>query len=114
MQQQTVNRLLMCCSALLLASCGEPKRIVTNLAPPSERLQCVSAGARPIIPIEHDIDWAAVQTAAQARSQHDVYVRSIRARESVVAGYIISLEGKLFACSNNATWLRDWYAGTSR
>lgn len=98
-----------CC---LVASCGE-KRIVTNLPPPQERLQCAPAGARPSIPPEYQIDWSRVSTVAQARSEHDSYVRSIRTREGVIVGYIIAVEGKLFACSSNMTWLRDYYAKTA-
>lgn len=102
----------MCCSALLLASCGEPKRIVTQLKPPPERLQCAPAGERPAIPPEHLIDWQSLSTLAQARSEHEKYVASVRSREGVIAGYIVKIEGQLFACSNNAAWLREWYAGT--
>jgi hypothetical protein len=108
----TAAALSMSCS-LALASCGEPKRIVTQLAPPSERLQCVSTGARPIIPPEYAIDWSRVLSVPQAHSEHDAYVRSVRTREGVVAGYIVDIEGKLFACSNNAAWLREWYAATA-
>lgn len=97
-----------------LASCAEPKRIVTNLAPPSERLQCVPAGARPNIPPEYVIDWSRVLSVPQAHAEHDTYVRSVRTREGVVAGYIIDTEGKLFACSNNAAWLREWVAATAQ
>lgn len=103
-------RLWMCCSAIALASCAEPKRIVTALKPPAERLQCVSAGERPTIPPEYAIDWSRVLSVPQARSEHDAYVRSIRTREGVVAGYILSVESKLFVCSNNAAWLRDYFA----
>lgn len=103
-----------CFSAAALASCGEPKRIVTNLAPPSERLQCAPAGDRPVIAPEYRINWESVSTVAQARSEHERYVASVRTREGVIAGYIVEVEGKLFACSNNAKWLRDWYASTAR
>jgi hypothetical protein len=108
----TAVALWTCFSALALSAC-EPKRIVTNLAPPPERLQCVAAGARPKIPAEYVIDWSKVATVAQAQAEHQKYVASIRTREGVIAGYILDVEGKLFACSNNATWLRDWYAKTA-
>lgn len=101
-------------SCLALASCGEPKRIVTNLAPPSERLVCVAAGARPTVPGEHVIDWSKVKTVEQAIVEHSAYVRSVRTREGLIAGYILNVEGKLFACSNNMIWLREWHASTAR
>ena len=110
-ESRTGLALSMCFSALTVSGCQE-KRVVTNLKPPSERLQCAPAGERPTIPPEHRIDWQSVSTVAQARSEHDAYVRSVRTREGMVAGYIVAVEGKLFACSNNAAWLREWYAAT--
>ncbi len=101
-----------CFSAIALSSCAE-KRVVTNLAPPAERLQCAAAGARPAIPPEFVIDWAHVTSVAQAKIEHEGYVRSVRSREGVIAGYILDIEGKLFACSNNAQWLRSWYKQTA-
>lgn len=103
---------LILAAGLGLAGC-EPKRVVTNLAPPAERLVCAPAGARPNIPAEFVIDWAHVTTVAQAKIEHEGYVRSVRTREGVIAGYILDVEGKLFACANNAAWLRDWYKATS-
>lgn len=100
-----------CCLVLSAASC-EPKRVVTNLAPPPERLQCAPAPARPKVPPEYKIDWAKVQTVAQAKSEHEKFVQVLRTRENVVAGYIILIEGQIFVCSNNAQWLREWYAAT--
>lgn len=99
-----------CCLTLTAASCE--KRIAVALKPPPERLQCVAAGQRPNIPPELVIDWAHVTTVAQAKIEHEGYVRSIRQREGVIAGYILEVEGKLFACSNNAIWLREWFAAT--
>lgn len=98
---------------LTLTACTE-KRIVTALKPPPERLVCVQDGNRPTIPREYVIDWAKVRTVAQARSEHDTYVKSIRTREGVIVGYIVSMEAKLFACSSNMQWLKDWHAATSR
>ncbi len=104
------------CSMLCLAvnACTEPKRIVTALAPPSERLQCAPAGERPPIPPEYQIAWERVLTVPQARAEHDAFVRSVRTREVIVALYIVQTEGRLFACSNNAAWLRQWYAETAK
>ncbi len=113
-----MRRLLMAAAlstlSLAASGCGEPKRIVTNLAPPSERLQCVAAGERPKIPSEHQIAWERVLTASQARAEHEEYVRKARTREVIVALYIVQTEGRLFACSDNAAWVRQWYAETAR
>jgi hypothetical protein len=100
---------LISAAALCLAGCQE-KRIAVALKPPPERLQCAPAGERPTIPPEHRIDWQRVSTVAQARSEHDRYVATVRTREGVVAGYVLDTEGKLFLCSNNAAWLRDYFA----
>lgn len=109
-----MNRLIPILTAgLLLSACGE-KRVVTNLEPPPERLQCVGVTKRPTIPGEYQIDWSRVTTVPQAKAEHDAYVRSVRTREGVIAGYILDVEGKLFACSSNATWLREFYAGTAK
>ena len=113
LQTRMALALSMSCLAVTLASC-EPKRIVTNLAPPQERLQCVAAPKRPFLPPEYKIDWSRVLTVSQAHAEHDKYVAVIRTRENVVAGYIIDVEGKLFACSSNMQWLREWYKATGR
>lgn len=120
LRPRTALLLWTCFSALALSSCADTKRIVTNLAPPSERLQCVGLSARPKIPAEYTIDWAKVGAARTvpeavtvAKGEVGKYVASIRTREGVIAGYILDIEGKLFACSNNAQWLREFYAKTS-
>jgi hypothetical protein len=38
------------------------------------------------------------------------YVATVRSREGAITGYIVRIEGQLFACSNNAQWLREFYA----
>ena len=96
------------------ASCSTTQRVVEPLRPDvsnPERFVCEPAGTRPTIPPEYAIDWAHVTTVPQARAEHDAYVRSIRTREGVVAGYIVSLEGKHFVCVNNLTWQREFYGG---
>lgn len=45
----------------------------------------------------------------QARAEHEAYVRSVRTREGVIVGYVVTIEGKLFVCSNNAEWWRDYW-----
>lgn len=110
--RKTALPLLMCSLAIATSAC-EPKRIVTNLPPPAERLQCVGVTGRPTIPGEYKIDWSRVTTVAQARSEHEKFVAAIRTREGVIAGYVLEVEGKLFTCSNNAQWLREYYKATS-
>jgi hypothetical protein len=117
--KRTAVLLWTCFSGLALSAC-EPKRVVTNLAPPSERLQCVGLSARPKIPAEYTIDWAKVSNARSvaeavtlAKGEVATYRASVRNREGVIAGYILEIEGRLFACSNNAAWLREWYAKTA-
>lgn len=97
----------MCCS-LSITACG-PDRVVAPIKPPPERLACQAAGDRPAVPPEHVIDWSKVGTVAQAREEHGRFVASVRSREGVVAGYIVRIEGDLFACSNNAAWLREFF-----
>lgn len=99
----------MCCS-LLATACDPTQRIAVPIKPPAERLVCVAAGDRPAIPAEYAIDWSKVATVDQAQAEHAKYVASVRSREGVIAGYIMRIEGQLFACSNNAAWLRDFYA----
>ena len=98
--------LLTPCS-LLVSSCGEPKRIVTHMPIPAERIDCVPHGPRPALPPEHRIDWAKLKTVAQAKAEHEQYVASVRQRNEIVAHYIVDVEGLQFACANDAQWLRD-------
>lgn len=98
----------MSCSGL--TACGE-KRVAVAIKTPPERMVCEAAGDRPSIPAEYAIDWTRVTTVPQARTEHDAYVRSVRSREGAVAGYIVTIEGKLFVCSNNAQWRKEFEAG---
>ena len=63
-----------------------------------------------MLPAAYVIDWTKVQTVDQARGEHDAYVHSINARTGVVAAHIVELEGRLFVCSNNAQWWRDYWS----
>jgi hypothetical protein len=101
--------LLTFCSALALTGCGD-KRTALAIKPPPERLACIDRDGRPTLPPEHVIDWTKVKTVDQAHAEHDSYVKSVRDRNGVVSGYVVDLEGRLFLCSNNAAWLRDFYA----
>lgn len=111
-QWQRAALLLTCFSVLTAGSCGE-KRVVTSLPIPPERMDCAPAGKRPTIPPEYAIDWTKVTSVLQARQEHDKYVGSVRTREGRVAGYILEIEGQLFACSNDAAWLREWQKATA-
>jgi hypothetical protein len=87
-------------------------RVAVPIKPDADRMDCVAvvAADRPAIPPEYVIDWSKVLTVAQARTEHDAFVRTVRTREGVVSGYIVDVEGRLFACSSDAAWLRDFYA----
>ena len=74
-------------------------------------MHCEAAPDRPAIPPEYAIEWQDVQTVAQARAKHEAFVRSVRSRENIVASYIVDIEGRLFVCSNNVQWWRDYWAG---
>lgn len=97
-------------SFLLLASCTKTERIAEAVKPSAERMECVAAGGRPALPAEYVIDWSKVATVDQAQAEHMKFVASVRSREGVIAGYILRIEGQLFACSNNAAWLRDFFS----
>jgi hypothetical protein len=96
-----------------LAAC-ETVRVAVPLRPDLDnptRLICEAVPARPAIPAEYVIDWSRVTTVTQARAEHDAYVRSVRSRENIVVAHIVTLEGRLFVCSNNAQWWRDYWSG---
>lgn len=98
--------------ALLMFCSGcETKRVVAAVKPPSDRLQCIPAGERPVIPPEFTIDWSRVADKNAAKIEHEKFVGVVRTREKIVAGYIVSVEGKMFACGNNMEWLRDFFKG---
>jgi hypothetical protein len=101
------------CAALVaisLSGCGE-KRVVANLPPPAEKLACAATRDRPTIPPEYVIDWAKVRTVEQAKAEHLKYVAVIRTREGAITGYILRIEDRLFNCSSNMAWLRDFENG---
>jgi hypothetical protein len=100
--------LLTCFSALTAGSCE--KRTVDSIPIPPERMDCVKLSKRPKLQPEYQIDWNKVTTVPQAQAEHDKFVAVIRDREKTVAGYILEVEGELFACSNDAQWLREWQA----
>jgi hypothetical protein len=95
------------CSLLLLSSCGEPKKIVKAMPIPAERIDCTPVGPRPALPAGHRIDWAKVKSVAQAKAEHETYVNRGNLRNQVISEYIVEVENMLFACSNDAQWLRE-------
>lgn len=98
------------CSA---GSCGERVRSVSALRPDQtnpDRFICDAAGTRPQVPAEYVIDWSRVTSVPQARAEHEAFVRVLRTREGIVAGYIVQLEGRHFVCFNNMAWQRDFYS----
>jgi hypothetical protein len=95
-------------STLCLTSCATT-RVAAPVKPPADRMDCAQASSRPALPDEHTIDWSSVTTVHEARRQHEAFVRSVRTREGVVAGYIVNVEGQLFMCSVDAEWLRQFY-----
>lgn len=108
-RQQMVAALLMFCSAV--SACG-PQRVMVPVPVPPERMDCsLLESGRPTIPPEFVIDWSGVATTQQARQQHDAFVQRLRQREGAVAGYVVELEGRVFACADDAAWLRDFNAG---
>lgn len=107
-----MKRLLLASLLLTLCSACAPQRVAVPIRPDKEnraRLICEAQGERPTLPAEYVVDWSKVQTVAQARAEHETYVRSVRTREGVIVGYVVTVEGKLFVCSNNAQWWRDFW-----
>lgn len=104
--------LSMCCLGLAVSAC-EPKRIQVPIPIPAERMDCETLGGvagRPDIPAEYVIDWSRVTTVGQARAEHDAFVTRLREREGPVALYIVEVEGALWACADDAQWLREYTA----
>lgn len=96
---------------LAVVSACAPTRVMVPVKPDPDRMDCrVLSGGRPALPAEYVIDWSRVQTVPQARAEHDAFVRSIRTREGVVAGYIVTIEERLFLCASDDQWLTDFFA----
>jgi hypothetical protein len=97
-----------CCLAV---SACHVERIATAIPIPADRMDCTElAGAdgRPTIPPEYVIDWSKVTTVQQAHAEHDAFVTRLRERERPVTLYVVRLEGRVFACADDAAWLRDY------
>lgn len=96
-----------CC--LAVSACNQ--RIQAPLPIPPDRMDCVvlsGEDGRPKIPAEYVIDWTHVTTVQQAHAEHDAFVTRLRERERPVALYVVRLEGRVFACADDAAWLRDY------
>lgn len=83
-----------------------------------DRFVCELAGTRPPISPDYLMGWEFIGQAAtvpeavqRAKAEHQKYVTQERARELVVATYVMLVEDKLFLCFNNMTWQREFYAG---
>ena len=96
-------------AALLLSAC-KTTHVADFLATPADRLVCEAAGARPKIPPEYAIDWSKVATVDQAKQQVVALISRQHEREGIVTAYVLSIEGKLFVCSTNMQWRRDYEA----
>jgi hypothetical protein len=103
------------CSAV--SACGDKQRIVEVLPTPPARLVCEAAGPRPTIPPEYVVNWNPVAAAptvriAVERAQAEVgkLIATVRTREGIVAAHYVRIEGRLFVCSNNMQWRRDYEA----
>lgn len=109
-----MRQLLMVAALSTLCGACEPRRVASALRPDidnPQRMICEGVPARPALPAEYRIDWSRVTTVPQARAEHDAYVRSVRSREGAAVAHIVTVEGRLFVCSNNARWWRDYWAG---
>lgn len=95
-------------STFCLAGC-ETTRVAAPVKPPADRMDCRELSGRPAIPPEYVIDWSKVTTVAQARGEHESFVRSVRTREGIVAGHVVQVEDRLFLCASDAEWLRDFF-----
>jgi hypothetical protein len=108
---------MLCFLPLLGTACKHPEVEAVAVKPPLDKMACEAAGARPAVPMEYAIDWSKVEVPGNSRAtllnaQGEVVklVASIRSREGIVTGYILRIEGSLFVCSNNAAWLRNFFA----
>lgn len=76
-----------------------------------QRMVCEEVPDRPALPDAYQIDWGSVLTVAQARAEHEKAVASIYQRNGLVAAHLLTVESKLFVCSNNMQWWKAYWAG---
>lgn len=92
-----------------LLACS-PKRIAEAVPTPPERLVCEAAGDRPALPPQYRVNRN-VATLPAVWAEHDRYVSREIERNGIVAGYILTVEGRNFVCFNNMQWRREFEAG---
>lgn len=101
-------------AAISASACETTKRAAVSLRPDVEhpdKFVCELGGTRPKLPAEHIIDWSKVTTVDQAKAETGKLIDVEHTREGIVATYVLDIEGKLFTCSNNMQWQRDYYHG---
>lgn len=100
--------LLTFCSAV--SACGGEKVRFKPIPIPAERMDCttIAKADRPSLAPVYVIDWATVLTVPAAKIEVDRLMMSVLNRESIVVNYVLDLEGRVFVCSSDAEWLRDY------
>lgn len=99
-----------------ISACGGTRERFKPIPIPAERMDCVAAtkADRPKLPPTYVIDWSKVPTVAVAQLEVGKLLSSVLNREGIVTGYILELEGKVFMCSSDAQWLRDYTAQAAK
>lgn len=95
-----------------LLACS-PKRVATALTTPPERLVCEAAVERPALPPQYRVDRS-ITLPLGIWAEHDRYVAREIERNGIVAGYLLTVEGRNFVCFNNMQWRREFEAGLSK
>jgi hypothetical protein len=96
---------------LVASGCGgEPEYRFKPLPIPTERMDCVAIDktARPALVPVYKIDWTKVANVPQAIVEVAKLMQSVNQRELIVSNYVVELEDKLFLCSSDAIWLREY------
>ncbi len=101
---------------LAASACGKERERFKPIPIPAERMDCVAVtkADRPRLAPAYVIDWSKVPTVLAAKDEVDKLIQSTLHREGVVTGYVIELEGKLFACSNDDQWLKEYTASVEK
>lgn len=115
LNRRALARLMLCLgTSLSLVGCASSQHVADFLATPPDRLVCDQVGPRPKIPPEYVIDWSKVTSVAEAQTEHQKYVASVRTREGIVAAYILQVEGVNFVCFNNMQWRKNYEADLAK
>lgn len=118
MKLQLKAAILSTCFLALSACPGQ--RVVTHARPDlanPARMACEGVPEnRPDLPAQSEIDWQAVlvpgdaeKTLSGAQAAHTAYVARMIERNGIVASYLVKVEGRLFVCSSNMQWWRDYW-----